>query len=316
LIPLVLLAVTVTFIFLTEIYKRSDYLQKFIDRKGVLVSVSESPILNKSDGHTWFDFRLEDDNGLGVEGTIKIPDSGSPPYPVLLMLGGLRTGKQVVDYIQDTREVILMALDYPYPGEKGDQTVWSFLPKVPAMREAVLNTIPAVMLTVDYLWQRSEVDTSRIILVGGSIGALFSPAVAAADRRINAVAILFGAGNLQQLIYVNTELPRPAAAMAAWLGAALVSPVEPLKYIDRISPRPVLMVNGTGDPRMPLECCLALHDKAGAPKRVRWVDSGHLHVRSKEFHELLRWELVAWLDENQLIEKRNFLPDSTRVQSN
>ena len=315
LIPLCCLSLAGSIIVLTEIYKRSDYQSKFIDRKGRLVLITERPI-EGDDGYAWFDFHLENDKNLQVDGTIKIPASGREPYPVLLMLGGLRTGKQVIDYIRDTRDVILIALDYPYTGEKGAQTVWEFLPKVPAMREAVLNTVPAAMLTIDYLRQRPDTDSGRLVLVGGSIGALFAPALAAADPRIEAVAILFGAGDLQNLIYVNTELPRPAAALAAWLGAPLVSPVEPLKYIDRISPRPVLMINGTGDPRMPLEGCLALHEKAKPPKKIHWVDSGHLHVRSREFHRLLRMELVTWLDENDLIEKRCFLTDSAGIKSN
>ena len=50
----------------------------------------------------------------------------------LLMLGGLRTGRQVVDYIENTRDVVLVALDYPYAGNKGDQSIREFLPRVPA----------------------------------------------------------------------------------------------------------------------------------------------------------------------------------------
>jgi predicted esterase len=311
-IPLGVLILSSALVVSAEIYRRIDYEHRFVKRKGRLVAVSEQPAVTEN-GNSRFDFRLEDNRHLRVEGSLKVPSSGRGPYPVLLMLGGLQTGKEVVDYIPDTRDVILVALDYPYIGKKGKQDVWEFLTKVPTMREAMLNTVPAVMLAVDYLLRRSDVDPERIILIGGSIGALFGPAVAAADSRIDAVVILFGAGNLQSLIYVNTDVPRPFAALVAWLGATLVSPVEPLKYIDRISPRPLLMINGTNDPRMPVQCCLTLHEKAGQPKTIRWIEAGHLHVRSPEFHEQLRAELIDWLDRNGLAARRCFHPDSSRV---
>jgi hypothetical protein len=96
-------------------------------------------------------------------------------------------------------------------------------------------------------------------------------------------------------------MPAPIAAVASWIGSLVVSPLEPLKYIDRISPRPLFMLNGTGDPRMPTRCSLLLHEKAKQPKTIRWIQSGHIHVRSEEFHRLVRHELITWLLENDLI---------------
>jgi dienelactone hydrolase len=284
----------------SELYKRRDYQSRFIELKGELVSTRETPLEHQS-GYVLNHVQLENDTGIKVEGHVRIPSSNAGPYPSLVLLGGLRTGKRVLDYIQDSEDIVLLALDYPYEEKKGKYTVREFLAKLPDMRRAIVNTVPAVMLSIDYLLEKEEVDADRIVLVGGSVGALFAPAIAACDQRISAVAILFGAGDLQSLIRANVELPPPLPAIAGWVGGLLVSPVEPLKYVDRISPRPLFMLNGTDDPRMPTRCTRLLYEKAKQPKVSRWIPSGHLHIRSAEFHQLVRNELVSWLVQNELI---------------
>ena len=77
-----------------------------------------------------------------------------------------------------------------------------------------MDTVPAGMMVLDYLHGRGDVDTDRIVVAGGSFGALISPALAAADERITAVAILFGAGDLQQVIEENLKSRQEAAEQA------------------------------------------------------------------------------------------------------
>lgn len=302
-IPLLLSLLFVTllvFYVVSEIYKRRDFQPVFIERKGRLISKTET-LLESPAGCSLAHFKLKNDAGITVEGHVKIPVSNREPYPVLVMLGGLRTGKRVLDYLEDCEDLVLVALDYPYEEKKEKYSVGEFLSQLPEMRRAIVNTVPAVMLSVDYLMAKEEVDTNRIVLIGGSVGALFAPAIAACDQRISAVAILFGAGDLQSLLYANLEMPSPLAYIVSRVGALLVSPVEPLKYVDRISPRPVFMLNGTDDPRMPARCTRLLYQKAKQPKLSRWIPSGHLHIRSKEFHRLVRHELATWLAQNGLI---------------
>jgi len=157
------------------------------------------------------------------------------------------------------------------------------------------------MLAVDYLHQRSEVDPDHVVLIGGSLGALFAPAIGACDERLAGVAILFGAGDLGQLVRANVHSPWPLPSLAGSLGSLLVSPVEPLKYVGRISPRPLFMLNGTHDERMPEECSRALHDAAGEPKTIRWMRLDHVHVREAELHGEIRAELESWALENDLL---------------
>jgi predicted esterase len=287
-------------------YRGMDYRERFLILHGS-PAVSEVSHVEDINGHRLFSVRLENDLGVGVDGFLKVPAQGDGPYPALLLLGGVRTGRKTIDYIRNTSGVVLFALDYPYDGKNSRMSALEFVGAIPNIRRAVVRTVPAVMLAVDYLLERSDVDPDRIVLVGGSVGALFAPAAAATDERIAAAAMLFGAGDLQSLMRTNIKIPGIAAGPVCWLGAVLVSPVEPGKYVGRIAPRPVFMLNGTGDPRMPERNSRLLHEAAGAPKTIRWIDAGHVNIRDEKFHGLVARELADWLVGCGLISRENFV---------
>ena len=307
--PLVLVAIVYVY---GEYHRRQDYGSYFVQRHGQLATIYEAEEDPRA-GHEILRIRLENDFGLVVNGYAKIPlgHTGSTDqaarYPAFLLLGGVRTGKHTLDYIDNTRNVILLALDYPYRGKKSGLSPVEFLRAIRPIRQAVIDTPPAAMLAVDYLLRRKDVDPERIILVGGSVGAVFAPAVAATDTRIAAAVMLFGAADIQALLRANIDTNGWLAAPAAWLGAVLASPVEPAKYVGNIAPRPVFMLNGTGDPRMPEACSRYLHEAANDPKSIRWIDAGHVNIRSKEFHSLVSRELARWLIGQNLISSDCFV---------
>ncbi|MEW6719865.1 MAG: hypothetical protein AB1346_05405 [Thermodesulfobacteriota bacterium] len=275
-------------------YRAGDYLPYFREHKGLLVSSVESPPQPRGDG-TLRRVTLKNDLGLVVDAFLKIPRATAAPRAAIVTLGGLRHGVRALEYVEDTGEFIVLAMDYPFEGKRSRLSTWELLRQVPAMRRAALDTPSAILLGVDYLYRRPEVDRDRIVLVGGSLGALFAPAAAAADDRITALALLFGAGDLFALVDANLPLPAFVRRPAAWGLSAAASPLEPLKYIGRVAPRPVFMLNATGDPRMPERCSRLLHTTAGEPKTVRWIGAGHVYVRDKNFQKDVLAEVRAWL---------------------
>jgi len=278
-----------------EWYQTRDYLPWFLEHKGELVSFRETPIEAGTSHTTWL-VELRDDRGLTVEAHLRVPNECERALPVVVILGGLGTGKRTVEYLGDSA-AMLVAIDYPYKGKRRGLSYWEFVRGLPAMRRAILNTPPAVMLVVDYLWQRDDVDHDRVLLAGGSFGALFAPAAAAAEPRVSALAIFFGAGELDGLIRANFDFPSPGRQILSWIGASIVSPMEPLKYIGHVAPRPVFMLNGSEDRVMPERNTRLLHDAAGEPKTIVSVPLGHVNVRSTEFQQLILDHLLEWLIE-------------------
>jgi dienelactone hydrolase len=296
---------------LGESYKKKDFMPHFHERKSELVTVDER-IVERTPEFVMSELSLADAGGIELGAYLKVPSEGGPLHPVMITLGGAAAGREVIDYLGDTGGWTILALDYPYRGSRDHMSHWEFVSVLPGARRAMLDTVPAGMLAVDYLHGRDDVDRSRIVLAGGSFGALFSPALAAADERISAVAILFGAGHLQKVIDANLDMPSPARQVVAWVGSVIVSPMEPLKYIHRISPRPVFMLSGTEDLAMPEAISRALHDAAGEPKTVRWLSLGHVNLKSTEFHQQVLDECMDWLQEiGFMTEEEIFvLPDS------
>ncbi|HEY5997618.1 MAG TPA: hypothetical protein VIU29_11390 [Candidatus Deferrimicrobiaceae bacterium] len=275
-------------------YRARDYVSYFRQHKGRLVSSLESPPQPRGDG-TVQRVALRNDRGLKVDAFLKVPRAPGSPRAAIVTLGGLQGGVRALEHVEDTGDFIVLAMDYPFEGRRSGLSWWEFLRLVPDMRPAVLNTPSATMLGVDYLYQRPDVDRNRIVLVGGSLGALFAPAVAAADERITALALLFGAGDLYALFDANLRLPIVVRRPLAWGVSAAASPLEPLKYIGRVAPRPVFMLNSTGDHRIPDRCSRLLQTAAGEPKTVRWIDTGHVNVQDNNFRREVLAALRTWL---------------------
>ena len=289
-----------------EIYRSIDYRKRFLERRGTLVETGEY-FVGESGGHRLFEITLESSTGIRTDGFLKVPAEGGILRPAFLILGGLRTGRKTLDYISNTQGIVMLALDYPYEGKTGRMSAWEFIRSVPRIRRAVIDTAPATMMAVDYLFERDDVDPGRIIVIGGSLGAFFVPAHAAIDDRPAAAVMIYGAGDIQSLLTASHEMPRWLARPAGWLGAVLLSPVEPLKYVRYISPRPLLMISGTQDPRIPERCSRLLHDAADEPKTVKWIDAGHVSIQEEEFHGLISDAMISWLVEQRLVPQECFV---------
>lgn len=303
-----LVLLVLAFYFAGETYRSIDYRERFAGMHGTLAEVEESFVEMQGE-HRFFLVSLRNTRGISVKGYLKVPAGTGGRYPAFLILGGLRTGRKTLDYIHITRGVVLLALDYPYEGKTSRLSVYEFVSSIPNIRRAVVHTVPAAMSAVDYLLKRDDVDPDRIVVLGGSMGAFFVPAVTAIDERIAAAVMLLGAGDIQAILSANLDVPGWLAGPAGWLGAVLVSPIEPLKYISEISPRPLFMLNSTGDPRIPERCSRLLYDAAREPKTIRWIDAGHINIRDKEFHRLVSDELIVWLVEQNLASKDCFITD-------
>lgn len=251
----------------------------FRERRGELVAVREEPAGGDSlFRRSWVSLRSA--SGLTVECGVLAPRPGGGRYPAVVLLGGKATGKHAVDYALDIRDVIIVAVDYPYE-PPAEYTAPRFLADVPAIRRALLDMPPSVMLVFDYCARRPDVDPSAMVLLGYSFGAPLVPVVAAMDRRPALAAMVYGGGDLRSLIRHNVRRSEGvvAAEVASLLGALLLRPLEPLRYAGRIAPTPALMINGTDDEQIPRKNALLLYDALREPRKLVWIDSRHVHPR-------------------------------------
>jgi uncharacterized protein len=151
-----------------------------------------------------------------------------------------------------------------------------------------------LMAAVEFLNMLPEVDKGRICLLGSSGGAAVSVFVAAKDPRIHAIATLacpaefdfMAAGyTVDSLIKSFREIgiikdPDFPPSADKWLEN--FKTVSPVNYIDKISPRPLLLIHGDKDDTVPVEHAGRLYDRAGEPKEMTIISGAGHRLRLDE----------------------------------
>lgn len=259
-----------------------DYSSAFRERRGTLATARRAPANGDSlSQKSWL--TIANAEGFTVECGVLAPRDSLRRYPAIVVLGGKTTGKHAIDYALGIENVVIIAVDYPFE-PRARYSLIQFLADVPTIRQALLDMAPSVMLVVDYLHARRDVDTAKIILLGYSFGAPLVPCIVSNERRFAAAAMVYGAGNLRTLIRhnVNRYEGKWMSEFVGALGAVLLAPLEPMRSIERIAPIPFIMINGTNDEMIPRDNVEALYAHAQAPKRIVWLESAHVNPRNPE----------------------------------
>lgn len=278
-------------------------------RKGRLATVTMLSPANPA-SHEASDLLLVNSTGLAVRCRIR-GAGGSGPHPGVILLDGIKQGRRVVDYpaIQEiAQNALVISMDYPLEWIEGLK--WWDLPRAAfSLRASALDAVSATLLMLDYLEARPDVDTKRMILVGTSFGAPLAVIAGGIDPRVAAVAVLYGGGNLGELIAHNLRksgrlghvpIPRMSAGLVGWAAAVAIFPLEPNRYAPLITPRPFLVMSGADDELIPRESVLALHEAARPPKDLLWVESKHLRPKQEDLIRSLSKRLKEWLVEQHL----------------
>ena len=281
-----------------------------LDRKGTLISALEIPATTASPEEA-VDLLLTSSTGLTAKCRV-LPSPEGKTLPGVVLLNGIKQGRRVVDYpaiVEINRRAVVISMDYPFAWAK-DLAGWDLPGALVALRQSALDSVSAVLLMVDYLASRPDIDRDRIIIVGSSFGAPLAVIAGAVDPRPAAVAVIYGGGNLGDLVAHNIRqsgrLGRTAfpPVLAGVIGRAIawtLTPLEPNRYAPLIAPRPLLLISGTDDELIPRESVLALYAAARAPKDLRWITSKHLRPREQDRMRNLVQQLNQWLTQQQLL---------------
>ncbi len=174
----------------------------------------------------------------------------------------------------------VLALDLQYYGERRTDLFTEFTEAEKHERlynrEApylawVAQTVKDVGRGIDYILEERGADPQRIVLWGHSRGAQLGYIVGAVDKRFRAVASVNG-GHFDAM--ETGHLPAACGA----------------NYIGRISPRPLLLVNGTLDADYIKAVSVdPLHALAREPVDVIWLEAGHTMPSVETLSEIARW---------------------------
>jgi dienelactone hydrolase len=259
---------------------------------------------------TYWTVRLQGSNGLAPTALIRVPRTGTPPYPTGVLMGGLNRGRRVVN-VHGLEEIaqgaILLSLDYPLkhgPRGSGGQIVAT----AARLRSAGLDTIAGILLALDYLESRGDVDRHRLFLVGASLGAPAVTIAGAVDERPAAVIALYGGGQVGSLVAGTLQHRDHRHVYPRWQAVALghalawwLTPLDPVRYAGRIAPRPYLMVNGDDDTLIPPGNVKAVFAAAHEPKTLVWVAGEHIEPDEGLLIGRLAGQVSDWLVARDLL---------------
>lgn len=147
-------------------------------------------------------------DGFTIPGYLRIPQNARGRVPVLMVLGGLESTKEESYLFENrclARGLATVTFDGPGQGEMYFQT--KLRPDFHRFASAV----------ADWLEKRSEVDTSRLGVIGRSLGGYYAVHSAAHDERFR---ICIAWGVLFDLSYYETMKPPSATGFAYVAGFA------------------------------------------------------------------------------------------------
>ena len=264
----------------------------FIDRRGSAVEAVPEVVQDEAGEFTSQAVRLYADSGLKVDVRVLRPAIQHGPLPVMVVLGGHRTGRDAVELVGHPGNTVIVALDYPYHGAMTIHSTASFFRSIREVQQALLDTPAAASVVLDWLEHQHWADTTRAELVGVSFGTPFVAVAGALDERFRRVWMIHGgAGNRGWIEHnLRDRIPR------GWLRPVAASLVHLLVYgssfdtedwVAHISPRPVVIIGARDDERLPEHKVENLYRAARPPKELLWTEGGHVDPRRPDLVQAL-----------------------------
>jgi len=147
---------------------------------------------------------------------------------------------------------------------------------------------------LDFLYNLEEADKTPFCLLGFSGGAAVSVYTAAHNPRVSSVVTCACPADFRSL--PQRETPLDAIQRFREIGAIRdrdfpasigewergFETISPINWIDKISPRPLLLVHGDADELIPLEQAHKLYHKAKEPKELSIIPGAKHKMRLEE----------------------------------
>lgn len=270
-------------------YDAGDWTPLFRAYEGRLISAPVTNMVTENE-MSMYDVELSSDKNRSVMCRASVPESSTGKrgsWPAVILVAGTETGRKVIDMLPPQKNMMVIALDYPQSVKLDFSNHLATARSVWAAREAAMHMVSCVLLAGDFVAQQPMVNKDRVVLAGIGEGAFICAAAAAADdqNQFSHVVMVQAGANIGHLIQMNAKrLKLPIApATAGWIGEWLFKPLEPGRYIERIAPRPLTMLNGKSDAWMPADAAQKLFDRAHEPKKMIWLKGEHASPDDKKF---------------------------------
>lgn len=260
-----------------------DYSSFYAYDKSLPLNGEEEIIIDK-DLYRVYKAYFDSVNGERVPALLSVPKK-KEKVPCIVFLHGYGGSKEDIlpaaELIANEGYAII-AIDAEFHGERREEGKELYSTDLKESRRGIIQTIIDLRRAVDYLEMRPEIDKEKIGYVGGSMGGILGGIFIGVEARIKTAALLVAGGNMSLMIRKSKHYTMPA--IRKYLEDEQISyeeiqsfldPVDPINFIDKFSPRPVVFHLGKYDEIVPAEAGEQLYRKAKEPKKVYWYNVGH-----------------------------------------
>lgn len=269
----------------------------------------ETKVVKNLPSATFYEIFFDSINNQRVSGLLMVPKIGLKKYPVILYLHGSGMSRELPDIavpIIAQKGFAVFSISAFYTNERKPQgkslTSGYFLEN----RQGIIQTITDYRRGLDALEKREDIDTTRVGIIGLSLGTIQGATLFGLDDRIKVAAFAVGGGDLELMAKKSILLSHFFDFSKLNYNIidqfkTLAAPVDPINFANRNKGRPVIMINGRKDEIVPPVCAQKLYEKFEEPKHIIWYDGGH--VPPMDVIMMLAKKALSWF-ENYLIPEK------------
>lgn len=228
-------------------------------------------------------------DGKRVPALFAIP-TVSEPLACLIYQGGFGATKEALPELRrglaDAR-LATFTIDPRNVGDRGSaEEAASAIVTPEGLRSMVVDTVADLRVALDYLGRRPECK-KNIGYLGSSFGAYVGVLLAAQDARIKGTVLAGMGATYEQLLLVRPLAAKEIENLPDYVPQAasdpkvlrravrILSPYDPETWIGRISPRPVMLLNGRYDPVVLPGDAMQIAAAAETPRTISYYNGGH-----------------------------------------
>ena len=223
-----------------------------------------------------------------VTGLLTLPGKRKAPFPTVILMHGLGDRK-TVDYIEAGNKYLLDAgyavlrLDI---SNHGDRFKYDYDFDLTAgyrywTRDIVSQTVFDLRRAIDFIYTRKDLDHERIGYYGISLGGIIGTIFCSVEERVKVPVIVLAGGNLNLIFGMDVFSDDTKDYLSI---------IDPVNYVEMISPRPLLMINAENDDIVPPITSKLLFKAAKEPKEIIWYPAKHHDLPVKKvYNDGIRW---------------------------
>ncbi|MFC2028809.1 alpha/beta hydrolase [Chloroflexota bacterium] len=236
--------------------------------------------------------------GFRLLGTLFLA-SGDEPKPTVIILHGVPGIEKNYDLAHNLRSYGWNSLIFHYRGCWGSEGCYTFK-TIPKDVNAAIDTL--------FAGSYSQIDTSRLFLIGHSLGGWAAINVASNDLRVQGVIAIASIADPRAFSFSEEDA---AMNYTPWLNG--LSPLDfitqwkelgqfslPVNNVSQINPRPVFLIPGQNDELVPVSQSVILFENALEPRTLVIQDeANHSFVWHRQW---LISQIIDWLDRLKIYE--------------